>query len=760
MSRLEGGDISIRPTGQSFDVGFDDSSQITHVKSLKKANQFRALYQHLRNQIFSHPFIITNFEIDTRRQMFHITVKLPGENLKKILIPKQELSQDIHAVFERGSSQAFQDGFTLAATTYFQSRKNPESKIPTQWHYLTPQSRIVAQRKQVALTRYGLSRLQQVFCRFFQPKVYQEWVTQNRESVTSYQQFLIAECGREKMKRIEQSFGFSLEKMKEEGEPLLPIYIYYFNIGMNDIEMTDVEAFAKKMHKALNTPLDPQIFTRRELRGIGDLNTLERRFKGLKETADLRVVSPEVFSRCVDAVMTSEADWERVYTGRKFTRTLKGSTTRDIDDRSKIRPWVDLQEIAQTHFEMRHISKSDPRAEKIFSEYLSKFSVKKRLMRSTMSGKWRVGALIPSPFKDEQGNTIWYQVVQGVDSGKGKLWYTFKPAHPKHEADYATYRVLRDTSRQGNCQRAKPTISRDLAKEAGYKYNASTALEDQAFYERYTLPIWMGHLYIARSSQDPQERQEALQKALELTHLNDPSDLDSYGTLEDHKRLQALLLGKSPPPLTTAGASLGGFDAQYDVMKQTVLRGRIPITAFKIYTHSTLKIGEKDNALFKAFIQKHLPLIQRLGGSIAIDHMIEESDVVPMFGKKRTFLGEGLENLIPVHLRVFKVIPTSTHPQIVDLEPHIRRVEHLEVGKDIEWIPYTIAEYRVHSSKKKILGRSPDFWHTFGRRIGLYALSQIDWRLERLMRPEINRIKHKNRNDKLVVDLKGFQFIL
>lgn len=774
-------------------------------KPLEQAHLIKSSHPHHSGKNnFKAPFTITKTTKNDETYTSHITFKSPSTFSRNTRQKRRALNNG-----------NFQDAFTRAATHYFDSTDKKESEFTTAQNYLSPQSRLAVEGNQVTLTKRGLSRLEQVVYRFFRPAVYREWKYQNQNTIQQYQGFLIRECGWEKIERIQKTFGFSLETMKQNGEPLLPVHIYYFNIGMNDIEMRDVSAFATKVHQAFKQDHNPNQkaldsfqttlagFSHREIRGLltlvenpesVTLGELAKHFDGLQASDDLMTVSSTVFNNCVKTVTTQKSDWDRSYLGRKFEAPIKGSYNKEIDDSETLRPWVDMQELAQVHHSIKNFPSADTRAPKVFKEYLAKVAAKKHLMRSYADGsEWRVGSIIPSPFKDGNGNTIWYRVEQGVDSGHGKLWYEFAPAHPEYNKKYPVYRVLRDTCRQQYAQRSGPTLSRDLATNAGYKYSDTTDVEDREFFDRFTLPVWMAHLYSAiknntdlktttdeflieierrlgnreldqaqkeklkhavekfkvasdhyfRSEQTPEQRNSYI---LTLKHYADQSDL---------QKLNDLLEGKKPRPVGSVGNSLGGFDAQYDVIKHTALRHRIPITNLSVYSHSTLKIKEDDNQIFTTFMKDKKELMKELGASLEIDHIAEKGDIVSMFGQDRTFLGEGLENEFPVTFRVFETVESSTHDQIQKLSTHIRRVEALEEEKDIKWCSYTIPSYRTFSNQKRIAGRSLDWWHSVGAdSLGLFSLSDLIWRHHRAFKGKVSRISSEHLNDKLTVKRK------
>jgi hypothetical protein len=437
-----------------------------------------------------------------------------------------------------------------------------------------------------------------------------------------------------------------------------------------------------------------------------------------------------------------------------------------------------------------------------FYEVLCKIVVKKHLMRSLAPDDWRVGALIPSPYKDNQGKTIYYRVDQGVDSGHGKMWYVFRPACEDYNPSLPVIRVPRDTSPDGYAMRAGPTLTRDLAEHPGFLYSSTTREEDQAFFREFTLPVWMGHLALAMRAINSKASNEKL--ALLLANVHDAAQEEiekrmTEGTLGqekgqkalkeleeklsaaaaslidptnymlavlsvtpyeegDKKRLNDLIEGKRPRPMASVGNSLGGFDAQNDLLRQTMGENRIPITPLDLYTHSTLKIDKKDDEHFTAFILAQKDLLSGLDVRLSFQHVTELDDIVSLV-TDGTFLGGKLQSAgnsvlsisIDVALNVFKSIPFSESNQIKDLGVHLRRIEPLQEGKDWVTIRDHIENYDAYAQAYQIKGKSLEEWRKIGIQLKLAEKSEFIWRSWRSLFDLAHPIPKENANDKLVV---------
>ncbi|WP_420422171.1 hypothetical protein [Simkania sp.] len=813
--------ITIRPRGQSYLVGFEEPSHISKTDSLKDAHTLKAFYQHIRDRANG---LFSIKEIGERNGTVTPVTIIQGGKEITLNIDVFELQEELdlsrlsHLTFSSPSTFAtnttealqagnFRDGFTLAATSYFELKQKKVSEVPRQWSFFSPQSRLVVDEDKVVLTRRGLSRFERIFHRLFNTNTYREYMRQNTATIEAYQNFLQREVGAAKVNLIERTFGISLDEMKNEGHPLLPSHIHYFNTGMNHIEMRDVEAFKEKIENVFKDYHEEERvidffteeehnFTMREMRGM-------LTFFETPETTTMKQLHEHFeqafFNRCVDAVMTPRADWEGAYTGRKFSAPIKGSYNKEVDDYETLRYEIDMQEMAQVHHEILDAASSDETLSlRIFNEYLVKIAAKKHPMISTADGsEWRVGGIIPSPFRDVHGEIVWYRVDQAVDSAHGKLWYVFKPANEDTSGDFPVFRAMRDTCRQNYALRAGPTLSRDLAEHAGYKYSNTTELEDREFFDQFTLPVWMSYLFAATKENNTDERLQLLKTATEelmqevawrFTNLRltpaekgrytekleafltkksallaAPSEeaiedfidqIKAFASRKDRILFEKLLDGKHPPPVVSGGSSLGGFDAQFDVVKHTAYRHRLPITLMLVYSHSTLKIHEDDDKALTEFMLKHKDVMHAMGGTLAFDHITEDGDIVSMFGSDRTFLGKGLKDQggFPFEFRVFSPLKeTSDSPEILQLGTHIRRVEGLKKGTDIEWADYSVEQYEEISRQKRVARATLDAWHWGGVKLGLFGTSDSVWRLSRYFNRGTPHISWEDRNKKLVV---------
>ncbi len=777
-------------------------------------------------KVIETPFTIEAYKYDSKRNAWDVKLLLQDGQTHILEVTQQDIHEELTLSSRRAVQKSFtestgllipshEDGYTRAATHYFTNTPIKEDNILNEWSWSKPRVRFVVQDGAIHLMK-GFSTIERIFRRIFYRQEMRQWEDQNRQAIRAYVGFLEREIGKEKLEQIQKTYNFDFEEMIKNGDPLRPKYIYFCNIGMNNIEMSDVTRLGNKMEDFLTEHrVDESLltifrngnhpFTDREARAIlqkfGPEGTVADLYRYIGAVRDDSGVSSEHldhdrFGKLVSLLETPQSQWEKLYTGRKFSKTIKGSYNKEISDRKTFRPWVDQQELLQVFNEMKNPFPnqvvSREKLDRYFFEAITKIAVKKHLMRSESDGTWRVGALIPSPYKDSSGHTVYYRVDQGVDSGHGKLWYVLRPACDDYDPSLPVIRAPRDTSRDFYAQRGGHTLTRDLAKHAGYLYSSSTHQEDENFFKEFTLPVWMGHLAVtmrayneAKQSEDYEsliapvdEMHEALQHeikkrvfekrmpadegeklAFQLEQIHqalqraegidqlrltqayiatalsvDPRknpELAPYD-VDDFIRFAHLLEGRVPRPLASIGNSLGGFDAQNDLIRHTLTTNRIPIVNVQLYTHSSLKVDREEEQHFSDFIMHNVDLLRALQVKMSIRHVTEFNDKVSLF-THGTFLGRGLQRYaqeaamrgedfpVDVQLDVFNPLETSTNPHITELGTHIRRIEHLVEGEDYEFLPeyQSIDAYDAYARNYRFKGRRLEAWRETGIALGL-----------------------------------------
>ena len=101
----------------------------------------------------------------------------------------------------------------------------------------------------------------------------------NRATLRYYKDYLIQEYGKEKVDYIQHLYGIDLDR----AESLTPEHVYRFNMGVNNVEVQDLQPLLEKLHRlqttehlSLDLPLAAYLaegregfaFTNREIRGL------------------------------------------------------------------------------------------------------------------------------------------------------------------------------------------------------------------------------------------------------------------------------------------------------------------------------------------------------------------------------------------------------------------------------------------------------------------------------------------------------------
>ena len=792
--------------GTSQLVDGQEPALLCRYTSLSKATlQLLPALKRLADERLHAPCLVTSFA-PKHDATWEVSAETPDGKIHHLSLSKREIlnltpfESKVKVSFELSTdleTPSYRDGFSLAATHFFKNKHISESDLLSE-SPLHVQQRIVLRDGKIFLKK-GISKASAVFRKLYQKDKMQTRLEENRHTIEAYVAFLKKEIGAEKLQQIQQTYGFNFDEMIQQGVFLQPKHIYLCNIGMNNIEHSDVISLKKKIEMFLkitshsNVPLVKIIknfthpFTQREIRGL---------LRVLGEDATVRDLANAFHKETtvgayLEVLETSPESRDKLYTGRKFKAQIVGSYNREVKDRKHARPWVDQQELLQVFETMK-----DPfpgqevnrqKLDRCFFEMLTKVVVKKHLMRSEVDGTWRVGAMIPSPYKDKDGKTVYYRVDQGVDSGYGKLWLVLRPAQEDYDHSLPVIRVSRDTSKDLYAQRGGPTVTRDLADNAGYRNSATTFDEDRAFFKEFSLPLWMTHLgktMIALKDVRKTDDYASLEEPLINTHKElignliaraqtgklDPEIKDKIKDLltpiyqefkqetgekrliaaqkylsvllnvapydaDDFNRLHNLINGKVPRPVASIGNSLGGFDAQQDFFAQTFRSSRIPITDVHLYTHSSLKVSLEDDNVFSNYVVNNAELLNDLGVHISIDHVAEIEDPVPL-ATKGTLLGQGVQMAavdaqekgrefpVSVSLRILK--PLSKHPQLSETKIHRRRFEDLIEGVDYQVLEQysLITDYDRYAQSHKIYGRTVEAWRQTGISLNLADVSR------------------------------------
>ena len=449
-------------------------------------------------------------------------------------------------------------------------------------------------------------------------------------AIRAFRHELIREHGRAKVAQVEGDFGLLA------GAPLTCDAVHKYNIGVSSIEYADIGHLKEAL--AGDKPL-PGVWVR-------NLQHLELS----REEASDRVSEggQEAFDLAMAILTIPTGDLERAYTGRKVTSNVINGKYGCLDaNKSKTMvPWQDQQEVLQLHEELeRGLLGCDREERRVrhYTELLSKVAIKKNLFRVDRKGAFRAGALLPSPWRDKYGRTVWMS-VDATLSPFGKIAYTISPACGDASIDVPTFRLYRDTSRHPYCYAGPPTAVRDTAQNRGYLFADALEEEDRAFYWDHTV-----------------ER---------------GSNVDA----------------RTRRPLVIGGCSLGGFDAQYGMAHSlATMRGRVLAQPTRLYTNNALRLTTGDNERFLHYYGGSIGEMQRIGASLTFDHVVGRHDPIPRLCRDRTFLGTGTDEALRMRIisrrgrsYVAPELYVRAHPVSAIKDYHTHRYEAATEGLDIE----------------------------------------------------------------------------
>jgi hypothetical protein len=411
------------------------------------------------------------------------------------------------ALIERINAAAFSDPFTVLATEAFQKW---EEEFTTHKDF-SPSCQIVLHDGQYHLEPLGkqhLSRQQRAI---------------NRATVQAYTRFLQSEYGAELLPAIEHRYGFNLRDMFLKGEPLTPELVSRMNLGLNNIEMQEIEQFFGLLHQCHHlvaaedwesrSLLDLFAYYNEKTEPGAELSI--RQMRGLKRILAELYGPEEVnakhfllflkeyfedcscaqscdldmhhFDKLVRCIWTAPEDWDRIFTGRKIVhRAIMGFYT--VADKKSFKPWLDQQELLQRLPTCRQQEDWEN-----FYEVLTHIVCKKHMVRRHPEDIWRVGALVPAP-DDYDGHQRWYIVTSCMDDHDGDFNYTLEPATEVFELP--AIKLYRSTASSRYAMNNWSSVEGDL-----HPTGAPGALNrwkgdayELPFIKERTIPLWTGYL--------------------------------------------------------------------------------------------------------------------------------------------------------------------------------------------------------------------------------------------------------------------------
>lgn len=496
---------------------------------------------------------------------------IPLENVNSVTMPlfdKPVMAYDFEfkckdaSLLDRTASKPFTDPFTKSATAYLQTRERRFVAEPP-----------VQSDEQYILKENGNFTLVPVIS-----NPTQEQKEQNRFIVKQYENFIRTEYGQTYLDYIHATFGFNLEEMQKNGEPLLPDHVYKVNVGVNNLEQNHVEglyANLKKVQKELkDNKSDLSIealwdskkgikdfFSIREIRGLIKLMQPKEEIKTLPTVHEFKQfldkilgenppalaedLDPKIFNNLINIFWLPPEQQEAMFTGRmiKHLAVWGYQTMGNLDDWDPVR---DLHELLQVMAVMQetnlpdldnttHWNKDLDKHMDHFLEMLANACCKKHIFR-TYPGKkkdekeWQVGSLIPGPYNGT-GEQLWYRVQSVLDDDSGDFNYFLVPACNKYirqtndgSKALEAIKLFRSTAANKGCVSGTKSVDADFQVTQSPN-SMHPGIADKyampAIYER-TIPVWVGYLLYGNQN-------ESLESY--LTALN---EYDAY--MKQHKK--------------------------------------------------------------------------------------------------------------------------------------------------------------------------------------------------------------------------------
>ena len=325
-----------------------------------------SLFHREAQKIIAAPFTIQGYHYDRARDAWDVKLLFEDGRTHTLEVAYQDIDEELALSPRREVQKSFtestglmtrsyEDGYSRATTHYFTNTPVKESNLLGEWSWSKPHVRFVVQDGTIHLMK-GFSKIETIVRKIFYPEKMTQWKEQNRQAIRSYVSFLEREIGKEKLEQIQKTYGFDFDEMIQQGSPLRPKYIYFCNIGMNNIEMPDVTRLGTKVEVFLSEHrVDEKLFTiftegdhpftDREARAIlqkfgpdGTVADFYRYLGAIRdEDGPSEHFSDTRFGKLMSLLETPQSQWEKLYTGRKFSKAIKGAYNKGFD----INPFYD-----------------------------------------------------------------------------------------------------------------------------------------------------------------------------------------------------------------------------------------------------------------------------------------------------------------------------------------------------------------------------------------------------------------------------------
>ncbi|MBM3183792.1 MAG: hypothetical protein FJZ64_00610 [Chlamydiae bacterium] len=557
---------------------------------------------------------------------------------------------------------------------------------------------------------------------------------------------------------LRETFGIDFKKMLQEGDPLLPDHVYKCNIAAQHIEINYLESLIGRLtylrslcHSHSSLPLkDIDVFCQ-FLRGLGaetffslkeirnlyhafSMEAKEKNEAGLarylgtfkflptydpnQSTYAVHHITAEGFHQLMQVAMyemgifKNEFSIEPFFTGRKILHLgITGYKT--LGDKKVFDPSRNLAELLHI-YPLLHRA-SFPRFLELLAHVVSKKALYSCFPAVGQAGgkEWKVGRLIPSI--EKEGKTEWYYVDSYLNDGRGCVNYVFLPACKGFSLPLI--KLYRSTASDAEAESSLDSLLADMnPKKVGSLDFSSGNTYDQIYFQRCTMPLWMGYLvtgdvdkalayfpkmkgggYLGNGVHRKEEHLLEFLKE-ERMHLGKNKSRD---IMQEFKKRLGVEQWKSflqhpisdewnhkkkiSEDIIFVGHSLGAALSQTALYHFSQQEKRLPLVGRSYHCYAFDPPGgitREENEAFLEFGREHKKLLEELHQKWKIHYQFEYRDFVPQGGPFWLGITSKFEDQswLEVSAEILRPDPIAKDREIVTLPTHGRRFLHVTQG--------------------------------------------------------------------------------
>lgn len=547
---------------------------------------------------------------------------------------------------------------------------------------------------------------------------------ENRKVVEVYREYILKEFGSRYLDYVNTAYGFSLDTLIEQGEPLTPDHVFKVNIGMCNIELYDLQLLYEKLvdlkasvDQAKKFP-ETLSLTMREYRAlVSYLKTDDKRAiytllkKFPQDKRSVQDLDLELFSLLVEFVFPTDAEIARAFTGRKIQHiAVVGSNTMGAPN--IYNPSRDLFELMHLYSDMRKADNWDN-----YKELAAHVMVKKTLFRQAeYADGYHAGIILPAP-DSLDGKRRWYCNTHVFNDGHGSINYVFEPAN-KNETTLPYIKCYRSTATTANAFDWLDSIRADLN-----PYGSPESLEEKDVFAKEhkeiklrTIPLWVAHFMRAEKERLLSHAKNGLLEYIKCLEAPSAISKDRVETAIqeaknaltlDFEGLKGFLQNKAylhnehpkqkiSQDVIFAGHSLGGSLAQWAMQHFCAKNRRIPLPTknFICYSSRGPGINSDQERRLMQYGKEHAALIESLGQRWQILHSFSAGDFLPQAGHRHLGVtcDDDCGKWVKIKNTVLKPLESATALEITTHEAHERRREQAQEGIDFESHELTVQD--------------------------------------------------------------------